>query len=94
MMKTRFLCVALTVMFAFVSIISFAQDKQDLKETKESSIANHEKLVVVCTSGDRDVALKMVFMYTFNAKKYEWWKEITLLIWGPSSKLLSEDKSN
>jgi hypothetical protein len=47
---------------------------------------------VVWTSGDRDVALKMVFMYTFNAKKNGWWKDITLLIWGPSAKLLSEDK--
>lgn len=51
-----------------------------------------DRLVVVWTSGDREVALKMVFMYTYNAKKYEWWKDITLLVWGPSAKLLSEDK--
>lgn len=50
------------------------------------------KLVVVWTSGDKEVALKMVFMYTYNAKKYEWWDDITLLVWGPSSKLLSEDE--
>ncbi|NOR14596.1 MAG: DsrE family protein [Candidatus Aminicenantes bacterium] len=50
------------------------------------------KLLVVWTSGDREVALKMVFMYTFNAKKRGWWEEIRFLIWGPSSKLLSEDK--
>jgi len=49
-------------------------------------------LVVVWTSGDKEVAMKMVFMYTFNAKKYEWWDDITLLVWGPSSILLSEDK--
>ncbi|MBL7110930.1 MAG: hypothetical protein ISS19_03195 [Bacteroidales bacterium] len=29
----------------------------------------NEKLVVLWTSGDREVALKMAFMYTFNAKK-------------------------
>lgn len=51
-----------------------------------------DQLVVVWTSGDREVALKMVFMYTFNAKKYQWWKDITLLVWGPSAKLLTEDK--
>ena len=50
------------------------------------------KLLVVWTSGDREVALKMVFMYTFNAKKRGWWEEIRFLVWGPSAKLLSEDK--
>ncbi|MFC1476969.1 DsrE family protein [candidate division KSB1 bacterium] len=50
------------------------------------------KLAVLWTSGDRDVALKMVFMYTFNAKKNGWWDEIQFIVWGPSSKLLSEDR--
>lgn len=55
------------------------------------TIPDSEKLVIVWTSGDREVALKMVFMYAFNAKKYGWWKDITLVVWGPSAKLLSED---
>lgn len=50
-----------------------------------------DKLVVLWTSGDRDVALKMVFMYTLNGKMRGWWDEISLVIWGPSSKLLSTD---
>lgn len=54
-------------------------------------LKKEDRLVVVWTSGDREVALKMVFMYTYNAKKYEWWKDLTLLVWGPSAKLLSED---
>jgi hypothetical protein len=37
------------------------------------------------------VALKMVYMYTFNAKKNGWWDEVRFLVWGPSAKLLSED---
>jgi len=41
-----------------------------------------EKLVVLWTSGDAEVAKKMVFMYVYNAKKYEWWDEITFIIWG------------
>lgn len=53
---------------------------------------NKEKLVVLWTSSDREVALKMVFMYTINAKLKGWWKDVTLIIWGPSSKLLSEDE--
>lgn len=50
-----------------------------------------EGLLIVWTSGDRDVALKMVFMYGGNAKRYEWWESVTLLVWGPSQKLLTED---
>ncbi len=69
---------------------SFASENEtvfdDTIKVKES-----EKLVVLWTSGDAEVAIKMVFMYTFNAKKYNWWKDITFIIWGPSSKLLSEN---
>ena len=50
------------------------------------------KLMVLWTSGDREVALKMVFMYTFNAKKRGWWDNIRFVVWGPSSKLLSGDE--
>jgi hypothetical protein len=50
-----------------------------------------DQLLVVWTSGDRDVALKMVLMYAGNAKKYGWWEDVTLLVWGPSQKLLAED---
>jgi len=52
---------------------------------------NNDKLLVVWTSGDREVALKMVFMYTYNSKMRQWWDDITLLVWGPSTKLLAED---
>jgi len=50
-----------------------------------------EKLYVLWTSADREVALKMVFMYTANSKLKGWWKEVCLIVWGPSSKLLTED---
>jgi len=52
---------------------------------------NLDKLIVLWTSGDKEVALNIIFMYTLNAKKRNWWKEVCLIIWGPSSKLLSED---
>ena len=63
----------------------------------ESSVASEQdaeptKLGIVWTSGDRDVALKMVFMYTYNARRSGWFDEVTLVVWGPSSKLLSEDE--
>ena len=48
------------------------------------------KLCVVWTSADRDVAIKMVYMYTFNAKKQDWFDRVQFVIWVPSSKLLAE----
>ncbi|MBU3915680.1 DsrE family protein [bacterium] len=50
-------------------------------------------LIVLWTSGDKEVAQKMVFMYVYNSKAlFNLWKDITLIIWGPSAKLLAEDK--
>ncbi|MDR3601591.1 MAG: DsrE family protein [Desulfosporosinus sp.] len=51
------------------------------------------KLVVVWTNGDREVAIRMAFMYTLNSKLKEWWNEVCLIVWGPSAKLLGEDKT-
>lgn len=57
---------------------------------KEES-AKPSELVVLWTTGDREVALKMVFMYTLNSKLKGWWKDVTFIVWGSSSKLISLD---
>ena len=59
---------------------------------EQSVAAEAEKLAVLWTSGDPFVAHKVCFMYTHNAKKAGWWNEVQLIVWGPSSKLLAEDK--
>lgn len=60
---------------------------------KERRPSKPDELVVIWTSGDREVALKMAFMYTLNSKRFKWgWKNVTLVVWGPSSKLLVADK--
>jgi hypothetical protein len=53
---------------------------------------NAEKLVVLWTSGDKDMAVRMVFMYTKNSMARGWWNDIVLIIWGPSAHLLSTDQ--
>jgi hypothetical protein len=53
---------------------------------------NSNKLAVLWTSGDPDLAEKMAFMYTYNAKKQGWFDEVVLIVWGPSAKLLSENE--
>jgi hypothetical protein len=60
---------------------------------KRKTSSKPDELVVLWTSGDREVALKMAFMYTYNSKRFKWgWKNVTLVVWGPSAKLLTEDK--
>jgi hypothetical protein len=57
----------------------------------EDTMAGEDRLCVIWSSGDREVALKMVFMYTYNAKAKGWWNTIRFVIWGPSAKLLAGD---
>ena len=49
-------------------------------------------LLILWTSNNKETAINMVFMYAENSKIKDWWKDITLLIWGSSSKLVSDDK--
>ena len=51
------------------------------------------KLGVLWTSGDADVAYKVCFMYTNAAKKRQWFDEVELIVWGPSSRLLAGDNN-
>jgi hypothetical protein len=51
------------------------------------------RLAVLWTSGDPEVAEKACFMYTLNAKKQAWFYDVVLIVWGPSSKLMSENVS-
>jgi len=51
-----------------------------------------KKLTVVWSTGEKDVAMRLIFVYLMDAKSMGWWDEINLVIWGPSAKLLAEDK--
>lgn len=51
-----------------------------------------KRLGIIWTSADTEVATHMVFMYTHNSKKRNWWQEVRLIVWGPSQKLLLENK--
>lgn len=75
--------VLIFLVFAFSGI--YAQNEEKMENNKS-------KLAVLWTSGDPDVAEKMAFMYTYNAKKQGWFDEVVLIVWGPSAKLLSENK--
>lgn len=60
--------------------------------TPAEAQANHEKLTVVWTSGDPEVAHRMVLMYTKAAKTNQWFNDVHLIIWVPSARLVAADK--
>jgi hypothetical protein len=49
------------------------------------------KLNILWTTGEKDVAMRMIFIYVMDSKAMGWWEEIDLIIWGPSAKLAGED---
>jgi hypothetical protein len=84
-MKSKKLVVAVLIVTAVAFMFVNHVEAQSERPGKE-------KLVIIWSSADREVALKMVFMYTANSKKFGWWDDITLVVWGPSAKLLAEDQ--
>ena len=85
MTKKRFLAAALLLLatgteFRYASLS--AQDRAP----------SESRLAVIWSSGDPDVAHRVCFMYTDNAKKQKWFDEVVLIVWGPSARLLAGDK--
>lgn len=52
-----------------------------------------DKLTILWTSPNPDTAKFMVFMYAENSLIRDWWKEVEIIVWGASTKLVIEDKS-
>ncbi|MGE4473400.1 MAG: DsrE family protein [Sulfuricurvum sp.] len=50
-----------------------------------------DKLLIVWSSGEIEVAKKLVLLYGSVALPRGYWDEIHLMIWGPSAKLLAEN---
>ena len=74
------------ILLAFVSNI-YSQPQKTLSV----NFSSKDTLVVLWTSGDPDVAKKVCLMYTHAVAKYNWFKKVTLIVWGPSAKLLASD---
>lgn len=82
------LAILLGVLYRTVKTENLKQQAavQEVEKSAGDTMKDDE-LVVVWTSGDEEVALNMVLMYTYYAGKQGWWKDVTLIIWGPSQKL-------
>jgi hypothetical protein len=86
LMKSRnTLLIIVAMMMALFLLNSSTLSADDTK-------APSEKLLVVLTTGDKEVISKMVLPYTLFAKKNNWFGEVCLLLWGPSDKTVVEDQ--
>jgi hypothetical protein len=52
----------------------------------------NDHLYILWTNPDILTSEKMVFMYTINSLRRGWWKKITLIVWGATAKLVSENE--
>ena len=52
----------------------------------------NQELLILWTNDNIGTSLNMVVMYAENAKIQGWWENVTLLIWGSTAKLVSENE--
>ena len=50
-----------------------------------------DHLYILWTNADINTSLHMVLMYSTNAKIYGWWERVTVIIWGATAKLVTEN---
>ena len=50
-----------------------------------------QQVAIIWAARDREVALNLAFMYAKNSRLKGWWPQVTLLVWGPSAELLTQD---
>lgn len=52
---------------------------------------NNDKLTILWTSGEKDVAMKVAFRYADEVVQKNLWREVELLVWGASVLLAGSD---
>ena len=50
-----------------------------------------DKINILWTTDNKDTIFNMLSMYVINSKKREWWKEVNVIIWGASARLVGND---
>ena len=81
----------LSMILLLFTLPLLAQVKSESPGTDSKACCQTDRLDILWTSGEKDVFTKVVYPYSLNSRKMEWWKEVSIIVWGPSSKLLSED---
>jgi hypothetical protein len=50
-----------------------------------------DKLNILWTTDNKDTVFNMLAMYAINSKIKDWWKEVNVIIWGVSARLVGND---
>lgn len=87
-MKTRYYAVVILT----VSLIAVVVGRSSVDASDAGRRDTQSRLAVLWTSADSEVAHKVCFMYTHNARKAGWIDDVVLIVWGPSSRILAGDK--
>ena len=56
-------------------------------------MAEKTQLYILWTNDNPITAEKMIFMYAINSLIHGWWKNVTLIVWGATAKLVCDDPS-
>lgn len=51
-----------------------------------------DKLLIVWSSGEVDVAKRLILLYGSVMLERKYWSAATIMVWGPSAKLIYENK--
>lgn len=75
-----------------VSLFALTTARADTAAAELAAQDSIDRLAILWTSGDPEVAHRVGLMYTHAAKNNGWAEDVTLIVWGPSSRLLAADK--
>lgn len=50
-----------------------------------------DTLHILWTTDNKDTVFNMITMYACNSKRLNWWKNVNIIIWGASAKLIGKD---
>ncbi|MCF8222702.1 MAG: DsrE family protein [Bacteroidales bacterium] len=78
-------------LLSFMALLAFIILPSNAQTADNTEQGDPDKLVILWTSDDPYVAERVTFMYTHAAKTAGWFKDVTLIVWGPSAKLITEN---
>jgi len=81
--------IIILAMVVFLGLLFMVLQMPDRKP----DIEQKESLLVLWTTDNKETVENMLFMYSHNAMKQNWFDEVVVLVWGPSQKLLLNDEA-
>ena len=81
----KFITLLATICLSFTTL--FAQADKNTEQEQKT-----DKLVILWSSNDINLAERMVLMYSHYSKLSGWWKDVTIIIWGPSAELVTNNQ--